>query len=86
MPSFYEDPYGILSLVSGQPLAASIPSRYPIKKVEAKPIFGWMLLKKGSLFTKNVFKCCQAYSFFLLKRLVGKKDSFWRGYIEGISK
>ena len=57
----YEDPYGILSLVSGQPLNASARSLYPAQRVEAEHLLGWMLLKKAYLFTKNAFKCYRAY-------------------------
>ena len=62
MQSFYEDPYGILRLVSRHPLKGSEQSLYPTQNIEAKkPIMRWALLKKGYLFTKNAFKCYRAY-------------------------
>jgi len=56
MQPLYEDQYEILRLVSGQPLHISAQSLYPLKKIEAKHLFGWMLLKKAYLFLKNAFK------------------------------
>ena len=43
MQPLYEDPYGILSLVSRQPLDSSAQSLYPAQKVEAEPMVGWMV-------------------------------------------
>lgn len=76
MQPLYQDEYGILKLLSGQPSVPSAQSLYPAQTIELKPRVGWMLLKKRYLFVKNAFKCYQAYVFTAAKILSSRACIF----------
>ena len=62
MKPLYDDEYGILTLISGQPLNLSAQSLYPAqKKIDDEPSFGLRTCKQWYLFKNNVFKLYEAY-------------------------
>lgn len=68
MQPLYQDEYGILRLISRQPLDDSVESLYsPQKRIVSKPRSSFMLLKRWCLANLNIL---QLYVFFP-KKIIG---------------